>query len=196
MAQLASINPCRLYMVFHARLIFLTMSLWIPAKGGIRRESWEIHLAWKTIQYAFSRIFTLQDTLIKLDALCKVENHENHVRLIYHKFSQHGENRQFAMRGHSKHVPTWQVTSPYHCFYCSNIHRYFVCVSISIWPFHPDMGSIPISIPPNSIWSIPIPIPHQIYQLQFQFKIDQFQFNSVYIFLYNLCKIFLIHLLP
>ena len=39
---------------------------------------------------------------------------------------------------------------------------------------------IPIPIPPNSIWSIPIPIPHQIYQ--FQFKIDQFQFNSVYIF--------------
>ena len=56
---------------------------------------------------------------------------------------------------------------------------------------------IPIPIPPNSIWSIPIPIPHQIYQFQFQFqfKIDQFQFNSVYIFLYNLCKIFLIHLL-
>ena len=49
--------------------------------------------------------------------------------------------------------------------------------------------SIPIPIPPNSIWSIP----HQIYQ--FQFKIDQFQFNSVYIFLYDLCKIFLIHLL-
>ena len=54
-----------------------------------------------------------------------------------------------------------------------------------------------IPIPPNSIWSIPIPIPHQIYQFQFQFQfqIDQFQFNSVYIFLYNLCKIFLIHLL-
>jgi len=49
----------------------------------------------------------------------------------------------------------------------------------------------------NSIWSIPIP--HQIYQ--FQFQIEQFQFNSTYLYmLYNWinsdCQSLLIQLVP
>ena len=47
-------------MVFHVRWIFLTTSLRIPpeyaTRVGFGDEWWEIHLAWKTIQNAFSRI--------------------------------------------------------------------------------------------------------------------------------------------
>ena len=49
-------------MVFHVRWIFLTKSLRIPPESrsdevGFGDEWWEIHLTWKTIQNAFSRIF-------------------------------------------------------------------------------------------------------------------------------------------
>ena len=48
-------------MVFHVRWIFLTTSLRIPPESrsdeGFGDEWWEIHLTWKTIQNAFSRIF-------------------------------------------------------------------------------------------------------------------------------------------
>ena len=37
----------------------------------------------KPIKNAFSHILTLQGTLIKLNTLCKVADHENHVRWIY-----------------------------------------------------------------------------------------------------------------
>ena len=48
-------------MVFHVRWIFLTTSLRIPpsrvaTRVGFEDEWWEIHLTWKTIQNAFSRI--------------------------------------------------------------------------------------------------------------------------------------------
>ena len=60
-------------MVFHVRWIFLTTSLRIPPEllatsVGFGDES------------AFSRIFY---TLIKLNSLGKVADHENHVRWIY-----------------------------------------------------------------------------------------------------------------
>ena len=52
----------------------------VATRVGFEDEWWEIHLAWKTIQNAFSRILY---TLIKLDIMCKVADHENHVRWIY-----------------------------------------------------------------------------------------------------------------
>ena len=69
-------------MVFHVTWNFLTTSLRIPPEsrsdeGGIRRR---VDLAWKTIQNAFSRILY---NLIKLNIMCKVADHENHVRWIY-----------------------------------------------------------------------------------------------------------------
>ena len=49
------------WLVFHARWIFLTTSLWIPPESlatrvGFWDKWWEIHLRWKTIQNVFSRI--------------------------------------------------------------------------------------------------------------------------------------------
>ena len=69
-------------MVFHVRWNFLTTSLRIPPESLVTRvgfgdEWWEIHLAWKTIQNAFSRIF------YTLRHFNQVAAHENHVRWIY-----------------------------------------------------------------------------------------------------------------
>ena len=62
----------------------------------------EIHLTitWKTIQNAFSRILY---TLIKLNKMCKVADHENHVRWIYlTTVLCMGEGQKYA-----KNLPSW-----------------------------------------------------------------------------------------
>ena len=54
-------------------------------ESGIGDEWWEIHLTWKTIQNSFSLILytSRHGTLITLNILRKVEDHENHVIWIY-----------------------------------------------------------------------------------------------------------------
>ena len=51
--------------------------------AGFGDSWWEIHLTWKTIQNAFSAYFTLQCTLIKLNIMRNVADHENHVRWVH-----------------------------------------------------------------------------------------------------------------
>ena len=83
-------------MVFHVRWIFLTTtgtSLQIPSESRsatrvVFGDEWlEIHLTWKTIPNALSRVlYTLN--LIKLNISlmcidCIVADHENYVRWIY-----------------------------------------------------------------------------------------------------------------
>ena len=60
-------------MVFHVRYIFLTTSLQTPSESLAHMENHP--------KCIFPH--TLQRTLIMLNTLCKVEDHENHVRWIY-----------------------------------------------------------------------------------------------------------------
>ena len=75
-------------MVFHLRWIFLTTNLWIPPddEGGIRRLMVRNPSCGKPYKMHFLTYFThfaSLGTLIKLNTLCKVADHENHVRWMY-----------------------------------------------------------------------------------------------------------------
>ena len=67
-------------MVFHVRWIFLTTNLRIPPESRFGDEWWKIHLIWKIIQNAFSRILY---TLMHFNIMRNVADHENHVRWVY-----------------------------------------------------------------------------------------------------------------
>ena len=58
------------------------------------------HPMWsKVFQYTYLAYFTLQDTLVMLNTLCKVEDHENHVRWIYFTTVLYmGESQKYARR--------------------------------------------------------------------------------------------------
>ena len=69
-------------------LNMLTTSLRIPSRvacdeGGIRRRVVRNPSHMEPHKMHFLAYFTLQGTLIKLNTLCKVADHENHVRWTY-----------------------------------------------------------------------------------------------------------------
>ena len=125
---------CAFCMVFHVRWIFLTTSLRIPPESlatrvRLRDKWWEIHLTWKTIQNAFSRIlYALQVTFVMLNTctLRKIEDHENHVRLIYLTTVLYmGKVRNMGETCHSPvHHPLWNLSLS------TNLSRTILCFCV------------------------------------------------------------------
>ena len=97
--------------------------LWRKRRGRVwfGDESWEIHLSWKTIQDAFSRILCTSSYVnhSKYVILCQVKDNENHVRWIYiTPVLNMGESREVCEEGYiilSNYVPCILVSAGIHC---------------------------------------------------------------------------------
>ena len=95
--------------------------LWRKRRGSVwfGDESWEIHLSWKTIQDAFSRILCTSSYVnhSKYVILCQVKDNENRVRWIYiTPVPNMGESREVCEEGYiilSNYVPCILVSAGY-----------------------------------------------------------------------------------
>ena len=78
---------CIVFHIIYMRWIFFTTSLWIPPEslaGWGSETSREKSISHgKPYKMHFLTYFTCQGTIIKPNTLCKVADHENHVRWIY-----------------------------------------------------------------------------------------------------------------
>ena len=97
----------------------------VATRVGFGDEWWEIHLTWKTIQNAFSRILYTLRHFNQAKYTVQSCRSWNHVRWIYlTTVLCMGECQKYARNDH--YNITWLIICPYHMYNVTIVYRMYI----------------------------------------------------------------------